>query len=198
MHHDPSRNHSRCDDGHKHDECVGQIDTRLIFGITSHFSSSPIDPSGAREKRTIHTGLQGHGWPDLDTTTTDQTAVVLGLALYEPTGWMLRQRHWVRSFVAHLAELALAIARHTDPARSSRSAAAISPRPRSLRHVVLRQGRWVVETIPCRAPARARLELAGHLHQFRQGVRPHLLHDASAMRFDGDLADAEFVGDLFV
>src|SRR5688572_27365034 len=41
-------------------------------------------------------------------------------------------------------------------------------------------------------------EAIGHVHELRQRFRPHLAHHPSAMRFHGDLADAELAAHLLV
>jgi hypothetical protein len=41
-------------------------------------------------------------------------------------------------------------------------------------------------------------ELLSHSNQIRERVRPHLLHDVSAMKFDRPVGGDEFSGDLFV
>ena len=44
----------------------------------------------------------------------------------------------------------------------------------------------------------AHTECIRHAHKFCEGFCPHLSHDIAAMNLHGDLADADFAGDLFV
>ena len=43
-----------------------------------------------------------------------------------------------------------------------------------------------------------RAKLGRHPDQVGEGVRFHFLHDLSSMRFNGNLADAEFAANLFI
>jgi len=77
MDHNASRNHSRCDDRHKHDERVEQIDTGLVFGFTSHFSLPSIDLSGAAEAN--HScRLSGPPSPDVSTASVRPLTLISG------------------------------------------------------------------------------------------------------------------------
>ena len=59
-----------------------------------------------------------------------------------------------------------------------------------------------LEAVSLRLTVSASAQTAGRVsrpcHQIRKRVGLHLAHDLTAVRLDGDLADAEFATDLFV